>query len=129
MSADIKPWIIKAEEDYLVAIKLSKSAVPFYNSVCFHCQQCIEKYMKNIMAKENIDIIKSHDLKLLLGLIESRVPALKLIKKELTNITDWAVNARYPGVVSDKNDAKLGVDTMKLVRKIIRGYLGLKSRK
>jgi HEPN domain-containing protein len=129
MNVDIKPWIIKAEEDYLVATKLSKSAVPFYNSVCFHCQQCIEKYMKAIMAKENIDIIKSHDLKLLLGLIESRVPALKLIKKELTNITDWAVNARYPGAVSDKNDAKLGVDTMKLVRKIIRGYLGLKNKK
>ena len=39
-------WIEKAEEDYNAAKWLQESPNPFHNSICFHVQQCIEKYLK-----------------------------------------------------------------------------------
>jgi len=42
-------WIQEAEEDYLVAEREYRVEPPAYNSVCFHAQQCIEKYMKELI--------------------------------------------------------------------------------
>ena len=47
-------WIAKAEEDYLVATRELKADPPALDAVCFHAQQCIEKYMKAyITGKRN----------------------------------------------------------------------------
>ena len=55
--------IYKAEEDFESAIYLAKKdkkAVP--DSVCFHCQQCIEKYLKTFLISNNIEPPEIHDL-------------------------------------------------------------------
>lgn len=41
-----KEWIDKAEQDFLVAEREHKEKPPAYDAVCFHCQQCMEKYFK-----------------------------------------------------------------------------------
>lgn len=60
-------WIKKAEGDYLVAKREFKSTPPVYEAVCFHAQQCIEKYMKAVLQENNIEFEKTHDLGSLLG--------------------------------------------------------------
>jgi len=45
----VKEWIYKAEEDFEAAILLARKkrkSVP--DVVCFHAQQCIEKYLRHI---------------------------------------------------------------------------------
>ncbi len=43
----VHEWIEKAEEDFRVALSLRRlRRHPAHNSVCFHSQQCIEKYLK-----------------------------------------------------------------------------------
>ncbi|MGI4789164.1 MAG: HEPN domain-containing protein [Janthinobacterium lividum] len=40
-------WIEKAEEDWDVALlALGASQSRVYNAICFHAQQCAEKYLK-----------------------------------------------------------------------------------
>lgn len=45
----VEEWIYKAEGDYKVALREYKSEDPNYDAICFHIQQCIEKYLKAIL--------------------------------------------------------------------------------
>jgi HEPN domain-containing protein len=46
-----RDWVKKAEEDYLAALDLARRRNrQLHNSVCFHCQQSAEKYMKVFAA-------------------------------------------------------------------------------
>jgi HEPN domain-containing protein len=45
--AYLQEWIRKAEEDYTAATVLARRRKhPTPSVVCFHCQQCAEKYLK-----------------------------------------------------------------------------------
>jgi HEPN domain-containing protein len=39
-------WSQKAEGDYTVAATLWQAESAVYDAICFHAQQCIEKYLK-----------------------------------------------------------------------------------
>ena len=52
----VHQWISKAEEDLLVVEKLTEIEVFATSSVCFHCQQAVEKYLKAFLISNGIDI-------------------------------------------------------------------------
>jgi HEPN domain-containing protein len=60
-------WITKAEKDYLVAIRELNTEPIVGEAVCFHAQQCIEKYMKAILQENDVEFEKVHDLDILLN--------------------------------------------------------------
>lgn len=42
-----KEWILKAEQDFNAAnLLMYAGEAPIPDYVCFHCQQCAEKYLK-----------------------------------------------------------------------------------
>ena len=43
-------WVEKAEGDFKVAVRESEADDAVYDIVCYHCQQCIEKYLKAVLA-------------------------------------------------------------------------------
>jgi HEPN domain-containing protein len=52
----LQEWIQKAEEDYTVATTLArKRKQPTPSTVCFHCQQCAEKYLKAFLVQNAND--------------------------------------------------------------------------
>ena len=52
MNKVVNEWIDKAEEDFHAAISLRRlRRYPTHNAVCFHAQQCIEKYLKAIAGE------------------------------------------------------------------------------
>ncbi len=52
----VNEWILKAEEDYRVLKELhNKSASSFATTICFHAQQCAEKYLKALLTKHGIE--------------------------------------------------------------------------
>jgi len=70
MSSPVEEWIEKAEEDFHVALSLRRSRrYPAHNAVCFHAQQCVEKYLKED-AKTAVAIMKRAraDLRQVVGL-------------------------------------------------------------
>jgi len=50
----IEQWMIKANEDLLVVEKLTESEIIANASVCFHCQQAVEKFLKAFLITNGI---------------------------------------------------------------------------
>jgi HEPN domain-containing protein len=57
----IKSWLKKAEKDLLTAKHELSFADAVTESICFHCQQAAEKYLKAYLVYLGIPFIKTHD--------------------------------------------------------------------
>jgi HEPN domain-containing protein len=56
-------WIEKAEGDFATAQReLRARKLPNYDAVCFHAQQCAEKYLKAMLQEAGIVFGKTHNL-------------------------------------------------------------------
>lgn len=92
-----RDWVSKAENDLKNAAQVLKlgSSCPT-DTVCFHAQQCVEKYMKAVLVLKRIDFPKTHDLERLTALLPPRTRP-NLSAKEQGRLTEYATVARYPG--------------------------------
>lgn len=51
----IRAWVLKAEHDLLnIENNLAAREIP-WDTVCFHAQQCAEKYLKALLVSCKID--------------------------------------------------------------------------
>jgi HEPN domain-containing protein len=90
-------WILKAENDLKTAFDEVSSYEPAYDMVCFHLQQCAEKYLKAYLIFHNQEITKTHNISFLLNQclrIESGFE--QFIGEQTDRLTYYAVEARYP---------------------------------
>ncbi len=63
MTPATREWVEKAENDYdVVSLLLRSRKRNRYDPICFHAQQCVEKYLKGRMVEEKIAFSKTHDL-------------------------------------------------------------------
>ena len=68
MNASTREWVGKAEEDFAVALSLARPRKkPLWAPLCFHAQQCVEKYLKARLNEASILFHKTHDLEQLLN--------------------------------------------------------------
>lgn len=119
-------WVQKAEGDFATARReLQVSNEPNYDAVCFHAQQCIEKYLKAKLQESNIQFGKIHDLSTLLDLILPIETTWDTLRADLQALTAFAVAYRYPGDEADKSEARDAVTRCEKVREIVRASLGL----
>ena len=117
-----KEWVDKAEGDFIVVNREYGAKNPVYDAVCFHAQQCVEKYMKAILQENSIAFGKVHDLDLLLEKCKHFVPLLEEHKVELIELSSFAVEIRYPGVTAAEEEAVNCISIMEGIRKIIKEY-------
>lgn len=118
-------WISKAENDYLVAVREIEVDPPVFDAVCFHSQQCIEKYMKAILQENEVEFEKIHDLDVLLQQCINFIPELENYRDDLIKLSIYAVDVRYPGYETSKEEAEKCVEIMKNLREVIRNYFKL----
>jgi HEPN domain-containing protein len=130
MSDDaLSQWIERAEEDFQLAqVALRQRKFSAYNGACFHAQQCAEKYLKAFLLRHQIGFRKTHDLRDLLRQCVQVDSVFSLLTEPLLLLNQFAIDARYPGLVLTKQDARDAVAAMKEVRIFIRARLGLKSK-
>lgn len=130
MRADTAEWVRCAEEDFTVATVMMKSRqrISTNNSTCFHCQQCVEKYLKGRMAEAGLPIPKVHNLMLLLNLTLPLEPLWASFMGSLTMLNNYAVHFRYPGHVAARQDARYALKACRSLRKEARGALGLPAK-
>jgi HEPN domain-containing protein len=62
MKPETQEWIEKAEGDFKVARREIQTTDPVYEAVCFHAQQCAEKYLKALLEEQILVFRKTHDL-------------------------------------------------------------------
>jgi HEPN domain-containing protein len=119
-------WVDKAEGDFATASReIRARKAPNYDAVCFHAQQCAEKYLKAILQEEGIAFKKTHNLSALLDLLISIEPSWDAFRPGLNSLTDAAVEVRYPGFSVDKKIAREMFKTCKEVRHLVSLSLGL----
>lgn len=93
----VRLWVVKAEHDIKTAEHTLqiRDDCPF-EIVCFHAQQCAEKYLKALLVSRSIDFPKTHDLRFLLELLPAEFN-LGLELSEVAFLSRYAVDGRYPG--------------------------------
>ena len=93
---------------------------PNYDAVCFHAQQCAEKYFKARLQEASIAFKKIHDLEILLNDVLQIEPTWISLQNSSDSLTVYAVKFRYPGDSADKLEAKDAVKHCRLIRKTVR---------
>jgi HEPN domain-containing protein len=93
----VRDWVNKAENDLKnAAHTLKLGAECPTDTVCFHAQQCVEKYIKALLVWRAIDFPKTHNLDSLIATLD--VPDRPdLSPEEQARLTDYATVTRYPG--------------------------------
>jgi len=92
----IEKWLDKANKDLRTAEHELSNPDSVTESVCFHCQQAVEKYLKAYLVFLNILFPKTHEIGELITKCETEDEGIKILKEEADFLTDYAVEVRYP---------------------------------
>lgn len=94
-----KDWIEKADHDLGSAKIIFLHLPDYFDTVAFHCQQAVEKYIKAILIHKGIEFQRSHDLIYLLELLSNNtaISQDKYIKAVILN--GYGVQIRYPNKI------------------------------
>jgi HEPN domain-containing protein len=119
-------WVAKAEGDFATAKReFGARKNPNHDAVCFHAQQCAEKYLKARLQEAGIPFGKTHDLPTLLNLTLAVEQTWTSLLTDMQTLSIYAVAYRYPGDSADKKDAKKALEACENFRAIARQSLGL----
>jgi HEPN domain-containing protein len=98
-------WVRKAESDYAVAKKIAGGREPHHDEVCFHAQQCAEKYLKALLEELGKPVPRTHILEDVVALLLPHHPSLRTHRKGARFLSRFAVATRYPGKNATKREA------------------------
>ena len=126
MKALTREWVDKAEGDFHSCLREVRARRnPNHDSACFHAQQCVEKYLKARLQEAGSAFPKTHDLLDLLKRTLALEPTWTTLTPSLTQLVNYAVVFRYPGVSASKADARTTLAACRTVRRTVRQSLGL----
>ena len=98
----VKGWLRKAENDLKVARNtLETMGEPPLETVCFHAQQCVEKYLKAFLTHHEIEFPFTHELGDLALLCSTRDKSFENFITRVNLLTPYAVEMRYPEIESE----------------------------
>ncbi|MEK6776883.1 MAG: HEPN domain-containing protein [bacterium] len=121
----VREWVEKAENDLKNAahtLKLDEDCPT--DTVCFHAQQVVEKYLKALLVLRGIAFPKVHNIEELVALLSvADCPDITDVDQDL--LTDYATVTRYPGDSEPipLAEARRAVAIARRVRKSVRRLL------
>ena len=120
----VRAWVLKAEHDLLnIENNLAAREIP-WDTVCFHAQQCVEKYLKVLLISRQIDPPKIHDLTELYALLPDGL-LVGFDERLLEELNPYSIEGRYPGVWEpvEQGEALRAVEAVRTIRQAIRRIL------
>ncbi|MBY0247626.1 MAG: HEPN domain-containing protein [Nitrospiraceae bacterium] len=120
----VRAWVLKADHDLLnIENNLAAREIP-WDTVCFHAQQCGEKYLKALLVSRHIDPPKIHDLTELYALLPDGL-LTDFNARLLEELNPYSIEGRYPGVWEpvEQGEALRAVEAAKTIRQVIRRVL------
>lgn len=126
----VKQWIQKAEHDLKIGKSEMQTPDPATDMVCFHMQQCIEKYLKAFLIFHGRSYPKTHRLSVLIASCEEIDPSFtELIEWDADELTSYATDLRYgeefymPGL----EETRGAIELAERVRAFVREKLSQKG--
>jgi HEPN domain-containing protein len=92
----VRQWLDKAARDFDAAEQLSAQGGRFREIVAFHCQQAVEKYLKALLVRRQVEFPKTHDIAKLLDRLATVDAATAASMRDADALTPFGVEARYP---------------------------------
>jgi HEPN domain-containing protein len=95
-----------------------------YDTVCFHCQQAVEKYLKALLIRVGVDFPRTHQL----GFLLRQLPPdrrLSVPVPDILTVNPYSVDIRYADDWREptRSDAMQAIDVAQRVRTEIRNML------
>jgi HEPN domain-containing protein len=124
-------WIRRAENDLKAGKDELATEEPATDTICFHMQQCCEKYLKAFPIFHGEEYPRTHDIAQLIERCAQFDAGFRiLISWRVQDLTDYAVGVRYDRVVFPSlEETKNAVALAEKVRKIVRDKLQEKGFK
>ena len=121
----VREWVVKAEHDLTNAahtLTLGKECPT--DTVCFHAQQCVEKYIKALLVFRGTGFPRTHEIAALRALLPPKLRP-RLDSKTQSRLTAYAAALRYPGAGPEiaLPEARKAVAIARRVRKEVRSRL------
>jgi len=128
MNEQTPEWVKKAEEDFSTIEQLFiEGKRPPLAIVCFHAQQCVEKYLKSYLIEHNIAFERTHNLATLIDLTLPLKPEWAIHRDAMGVLTNFAILSRYPDeMIIDRKTTQDAVHITIEMREIIRAELNIK---
>jgi HEPN domain-containing protein len=124
----VQNWFHKAENDLKNAelILHSEEKEKPFDTVCFHCQQAVEKYLKGFLIFNDMSLIKTHNIEVLLDLLSKKYPAIEQFESAVI-LTNYAVELRYPDdfYMPDLEETKEAYQIAVKIKEFVLDNMGL----
>ncbi len=119
-------WVEKAENDYHVA-RHSFQVEPLpADVICFHVQQCIEKYAKAFLQEQEIPVEYADSKMASLHLdCASADPDFESYRNDFEQLDQFGIETLYPGHWASQQDVHEASAILERVRSFIRAKLSL----
>jgi HEPN domain-containing protein len=124
---EIRQWISKGDHD-LGTAKITYLHIPEYiDTVTFHCQQAVEKYLKAYLVFQSTTFKFSHDLIYLLDLITLKDTDFESYYDTVSELQGYAVEIRYPNETIFLSNEKVekAMTVAKEVREFVTGKMNI----
>lgn len=92
----VRQWVERAQDDLGLAEHLLKESL-YFNAIGYNSQQAAEKFLKAFLVAHQKPFPKTHDLELLLEIIETLNIGLAESLSEVSKLDDYGADIRYPG--------------------------------
>jgi HEPN domain-containing protein len=113
-------WFTIADYDLKSAVFLLDMKPKPLEIIAYHCQQCVEKFLKGFIAFNGGQIKKTHDLVVLNRECQNYDKSFKEIIEQCINLTDYGVQVRYPFHFDLENkDIELAIKDIKKVKSFV----------
>ena len=120
-------WVRAAEADYHAACFLRRSREQTcFDAIFFHCQMCIEQYLKARLSEAAVKYSNARSLYDLLELIRRIEPRWARVEMPFLRHGP-AIEVLYPGSSINRRDVSRGMQTCERMRALARSRLGLKA--
>ena len=126
MNEIAKEWVDKAESDFDTAdLTLRGREAPIIDAVCFHSQQCAEKYLKAFLQEHRVRFERRHELISLLELCLTLDKDFESLRESLQSLEQYAVLIRYPGLTVPAEMAEQAFESASNIRDFLREKLNI----
>lgn len=122
----VKDWIAKAENDLKTAKDELNTEEPATDTVCFHAQQCVEKYLKAYLVLNNKEFRRTHNIAELLSLCITIDPSFESLRNlRIHELTIYATELRYPEFFYTPSliEAKIAIEMAEKVKKFVKNKI------
>ncbi len=129
---ETKNWLLKALNDYKTAEKLINTSEEemITDTLCFHCQQSVEKHLKAFLVHYGVEFERVHTLEYLIKLCSTVDSEFESLYNLTQKLTDYAIEVRYPDefYIPSVDEAKQAFKSATKVKEFVSRKLGIEEK-